>query len=347
QDEAEQLISLNNNRGMFINLDNPEYDTYEKSIAAIAQYVAAVLTPEPDVTPPALGQITPADGATVSSLASISIPVSDSEEGISEEQSTLTLIGNSRGPITGTVSFAEGSLVFTPADVLKADEYTVTATVYDFAGNFSQLISHFTIRSHSSGGSGSSTPPVAKVTFTDLVNHWSKNDVEIMAAVKLAFGYPDGTFRPDNDITRAEFAAMLYRVFQKAELKQTTDTTINFWDVSSDNWYYDAVMAMAPEGIIKGYGDGRFGPSQLITREEAAAMIARLLGQLKIKAESSQLNFSDSSQVSEWAKEAVGNLLSLDIVRAMPDGSFRPAESSTRAEAVVMLLRMMQKADLI
>lgn len=146
QDEAEQLISLNNNRGMFINLDNPEYDTYEKSIAAIAQYVAAVLTPEPDVTPPALGQITPADGATVSSLASISIPVSDSEEGISEEQSTLTLIGNSRGPITGTVSFAEGSLVFTPADVLEADEYTVTATVYDFAGNFSQLISHFTIR---------------------------------------------------------------------------------------------------------------------------------------------------------------------------------------------------------
>lgn len=355
KDQADQLIAQNNNKGIFLNLNDPNYDTYEKCIGAIAQYINMVLTPELDATPPTIGQITPADGATVNSINSISVPVSDSDAGVNAEGSNITVVGSASGNIAGAVAWADGALTFTPTRPLGPDTYTVTVTVVDNADNRTELVTHFTIRStgDSSGDSGSSgpvIPPVPvkpKISFTDIINHWAQVDVEELATDKFVYGYPDGTFKPDNSVTRAEFAALLFKIFETAKLKQITNTAVYFSDVSSSDWYYDAVSLLASEGIIKGYGDGTFGPDKLITREEAAAMITQMAAKLNVQVPDNQLNFQDNDQISQWAKEAVRTMLSLEIIKGMPDGTFQPANNSTRAEAAVMVLRLMQKAKLI
>lgn len=366
KDQAEQLIAQNNNKGMFINLDDPNCDTYEKSVAAIAQYINMVLTPEPDTTPPTIGVVTPSDGANVHSVNSISVALSDTGDGVNAAGSNISVVGGNSGTIAGSVVWADGKLTFTPTNPLPTDAYTVTVTVADNGGNRAELVIHFTVSpqptndnpgdygdSGDSGDSGSSAPAnppepaKPKVLFTDMVNHWAQADVDKLATDKFVYGFPDGTFKPDNSVTRAEFAATLFKVFEAAKLKQTTNNAVYFSDVSSDDWYYKAVNGLAPEGIIMGYGDGTFGPDKLITREEAACMLTRMVTKVGIQVPDNQLNFKDNDQISQWAKDSVRFMASLEIIKGMPDGTFQPAKNATRSEAAVMILRLMQKAKLI
>lgn len=111
------------------------------------------------------------------------------------------------------------------------------------------------------------------ISFADLEEHWVRTAAERMAAKYVVRGYPDGTFRPGELVTRAEFVAMLVR----AVGLRAPATAPRFPDVSDQDWFYSDVAAAAAAGIVEGRSDGLFHPGEAVTRQEAAVMIARAL----------------------------------------------------------------------
>ena len=137
-------------------------------------------------------------------------------------------------------------------------------------------------------------------------------------------------------MTRAEFAAML----TKAAGKESGAYTKEFLDVTKDQWFYDSVMAAAEAGFVSGMDETHFAPDELITREQLAVMIYRAAGE-KLTAEK-EIEASDFSEVSEYAKEAVDALLKSGLIAGYEDGSFRPKNYATRAEAAVLISKIME-----
>lgn len=140
-------------------------------------------------------------------------------------------------------------------------------------------------------------------------------------------GYEDGTFRPDFSITRAEVAAIFGRALTKYDEGQTYDN--KFPDVNADAWYANYVNYMAGIGAITGYEDGSFRPEQNISRQEFTAMISRLGTVL----DAGDMNFSDVANDS-WAIDFIYTAYKNGWVSGYEDGTFRPANNITRAEAV-------------
>jgi S-layer homology domain. len=184
-------------------------------------------------------------------------------------------------------------------------------------------------------------------TFTDIATHWARNDLEIMAARQIATGYPDGTFRPEKQITRVEFAVLLTRVtgatYDPAKVPA-------FADVPANAWYAKDLAAAYAAGLVKGYSTTAFGPEDPVTREQVAAMLVRALegaGALKPLSDEQLIAilgpFSDGTAISPWAQKATAQAVAQNIVRGYPDKTFRPQGSATRAEAIVMLKRMMDQ----
>lgn len=152
-------------------------------------------------------------------------------------------------------------------------------------------------------------------------------------------GYPDGTVRPDGRITRAEVATILYRLM-KDQVKARFDSkpTVKFSDVSSGDWYYDAVQMCAKAGIVSGYPDGSFKPNQAVTRAEFFKMVAMLY--------SDTLNtpitggiFNDIN--GHWAEKYINLLQKLGIVKGYPNGSVKPNANLTRGEAASIMNRVL------
>lgn len=182
-------------------------------------------------------------------------------------------------------------------------------------------------------------------TFTDLAGHWAKADVELMAEKGIVAGMTETTFGPDLNVTRAQFAALLQRSLNLAEDK---GAAARFTDVKGSDWFAGSVGAAATAELVKGYEDGTFRPGQLINRQEMAAMIARALAysgkaatlnETEINAQ--LVRFSDAAQIGDWAKEAVAVAVKQGIVYGRTAELFDPASNATRAEAAVMLKRML------
>lgn len=170
-------------------------------------------------------------------------------------------------------------------------------------------------------------------SFSDTGNHWANSSIEQMAASKRINGYPDGTFKPDRQVSRAEFVNMANQTFG---LSGTAANT-NFNDVKSADWFYPQVSAAQSVGYIQGYPDGTFKPNQSISREEAAAVLARLL---KLDTSTpSTLTVKDAEVIDSWAKGSVSALLSKQIFNGYEDGSFKPFAPISRAEAATAFQR--------
>lgn len=170
-------------------------------------------------------------------------------------------------------------------------------------------------------------------SFSDVSNHWANSSIEQMAASKRINGYPDGTFKPDRQVSRAEFVNMANQTFG---LSGTAANT-NFNDVKSADWFYPQVSAAQSAGYIQGYPDGTFKPNQSISREEAAAVLARLL---KLDTSTpSTLTVKDAEVIDSWAKASVSALLTKQIFNGYEDGSFKPYAPITRAEAATAFQR--------
>ncbi|RJR32755.1 MAG: DUF4430 domain-containing protein [Deltaproteobacteria bacterium] len=190
-------------------------------------------------------------------------------------------------------------------------------------------------------------PEAIRPAFKDLPEgHWAFEVIEFMAGHGFLSGYPDGTCRPDRPVTRAEFISLLVRVLNLPDAQGT----VNFADVPPGAWYYQAVAAASSRSLVKGYPDGRFAPDEQITREQAAALLAR---SLPVKGASPALNeeqiagllkqFKDDGLISGWAREAVAIAVDKGLLKGYPDQTMRPQGLATRAEVAATLKRLYEK----
>ena len=160
----------------------------------------------------------------------------------------------------------------------------------------------------------------------------------------------NGNYNPDNDMTRAEFAATIVRALG---LAPTTGAS-SFSDVNISAWYCGYVETASAYEIINGYGDGTFGPNDLITREQAMTMMSRAMGITGLDAEltdaaADQLlsAFSDRASVSVYAEGSIAACIKNEVVFGKTDDTIAPQDSITRAEVAVMVSRLLQKSELI
>ena len=164
----------------------------------------------------------------------------------------------------------------------------------------------------------------------DIQGHWAQNTINKWVDKGDISGYPDGTFRPNNMITRAEFVVLVNNA-----MGYTKSGYAYFSDVPSHYWGKNAIQTGVAAGYISGDGNGIFRPNDPVTRQEAAAMISRILD-LK-QNESRAYRYTDSYAISNWAKGVVGAVSEAGIMAGYPDGSFGPNRVLTRAEAVLAL----------
>jgi hypothetical protein len=174
-------------------------------------------------------------------------------------------------------------------------------------------------------------------TFNDIAGHWAKEGIERAVNMGFVSGYGDGTFRPDLKITRAEFVVMTARAF---DFEAKGGMSLNFSDVDKiPVWARSYVAEAEQAGLIKGYADGSFRPNQWISRSEMAVLIMRLYdGELNTSAKAA---FADKEQIKPWALPSVAAAADLGIIKGKNGNRFAPADPATRAEATIMLLRLL------
>ena len=174
---------------------------------------------------------------------------------------------------------------------------------------------------------------VSAAEFSDTNGHWAESEIDEWAGRGVLSGYSDGTFLPDNNITRAEMA----KVIVSAMGGGTVPTENYFSDVQQDEWYYAPVSTAAAAGYVSGDTDGRFRPNDYITRQEASAIFARAYN---VASGAGVGQFADAASISDWAVENVSGLVEAGVIKGYEDGTFRPLDNITRAEVVVMLDRL-------
>jgi len=174
-------------------------------------------------------------------------------------------------------------------------------------------------------------------TTKDYEGHWAQATIQKWIDEGRASGYPDGSYKPDNNVTRAEFVKMVNGIIDFEGKGKASYT-----DVPAAEWYYDYIGIAQEIGYISGYPGGQFGPNDYITREQAASILARI--QYLDSSAAGVDKFSDKSSISSWAAEAVGAASEAGFISGYNDGSFRPSKNLTRAEAVTMLENVMNNA---
>lgn len=170
----------------------------------------------------------------------------------------------------------------------------------------------------------------AQAVFSDIQGHWAEELILMMYQEGMISGYPDGSFRPDNNVSRAEFAAI---AAQKASGEKEA---LPFYDVSEEDWYYEPVSRLYGQRIVRGDG-GYFYPEENIKREDAAVILYNLIGGAAETAYSA-VDFPDSADISDYAREAVSALCGAGILHGDENGYFNPRGVTTRAEAVTMMM---------
>ncbi|MTI53783.1 S-layer homology domain-containing protein [Geosporobacter ferrireducens] len=173
-------------------------------------------------------------------------------------------------------------------------------------------------------GSLAEKAPGETIQFSDISNHWAKEFIVTLTQKEIIGGYPDGTFKPNNNIKVSEFTILVLK---------TAGIPIN---QSTGAWYQGAIDTAIEYGII---AKGEFNDYERnINRGEMARMIVRGLGE---QASTGETNFADNGQIPSDVKEFVKKAVELGIIGGYPDNSFKSAGNATRAEATVVLTKMM------
>ncbi|MCR2807540.1 S-layer homology domain-containing protein [Paenibacillus soyae] len=177
-------------------------------------------------------------------------------------------------------------------------------------------------------------PSEPSADFPDIQGHWAEEDIREFVKSGVMNGYPDGTFAPEKKMTRAEFAAILVKAFKLQEKSGT-----GFADIEN-HWAKAFIDTAAGNGLITGYSAHSFGPDDLITREQMAVMIVRAAS---LPSSSGEASFTDQADISGWAEAAVATAAAGGLIAGYENGSFKPQAHASRAEAVTILLRAMNK----
>ncbi|WP_010270216.1 cadherin-like beta sandwich domain-containing protein [Paenibacillus senegalensis] len=183
--------------------------------------------------------------------------------------------------------------------------------------------------------------PTSPRLFSDTTGHWAFESINFLTSHGVIQGYEDGTFRPNQTITRAEFITLLVAMLGL----EKSPAYSSFNDVDLQHWYYEAVITGADNRLIEGYDTGEFRPNANISREEVAVILERMLRQqigvnTSLSASEEQIAlspFADVDQISWWARNAVAINVDLGIMNGMTAAELAPRAQATRAQIVVLL----------
>ncbi|WP_261303308.1 S-layer homology domain-containing protein [Paenibacillus andongensis] len=174
------------------------------------------------------------------------------------------------------------------------------------------------------------------LSFSDIKGHWTERAIDIFVMLHVIEGYNDGTFRPDNAITRAEFAVILERVF---DIRGGNSISAAMNDISH-HWAKDAIEKLVEAGIIVGYEDGSFKPDNTITREEMVVMLSRILNLENVAKDTTKGNFVDLK--SSYAANEIIAEAQAGIIHGKTDGKFDAKSNATRAEVLQLILNALE-----
>ncbi|MFA9422996.1 MAG: leucine-rich repeat protein [Sedimentibacter sp.] len=173
----------------------------------------------------------------------------------------------------------------------------------------------------------------------DYTGHWAEETIQSWLDNDNITGYPDGSFKPEGKVTRAEFITMVNNLFDYSETSE-----MDFTDVNSNDWYYQDVQKSFKAGYMAGVSETMFAPNDNLTREQAAVIVSRIM---KLEGDDAAADiFTDKSKVSSWALGLVGAAAKAEFIKGYDDNSFEPQNSITRAEAVAILDRVRSQANL-
>ena len=259
--------------------------------------------------------------------------------------------------VTGGDVAPEG-LAFLPAGqspngrdlLLAACEVSGTVAVYELSANGTDEPGGGSGGGSSGGGSSSSgntggetdigdeETPLGGAPFTDVPEDaWYKEAVDYVYANGLMSGTSATTFAPSTQLSRAMMVQILYNL----EDRPAAAESAAFTDVAADAWYADAVNWAAGEGIVSGYGNGKFGPDDLITREQMANMLyyyAQWAGLEPSAGADALQGFQDAGQVSSWASDAVSWAVSSGLISGTGNQTLAPTATATRAEVAQIMM---------
>ncbi len=216
-----------------------------------------------------------------------------------------------------------------------SEEFIKPTLITDDSGNQALQIntskfSTFTVMQVSGTTTNTGTTPVT-----------GTNPANTGGIVKPAYieGYPDGTFRPNNSLTRAELASLLYRL---QATSSNTGTAKSFKDVSSSFWANQAIQAMQTNGLMSGLPNGTFAPSKSITRAEMAIILSRWQGL------SGQGGTTFATDINgHWAERDIKLVLTAGLMQGVSPSSFQPNAPLTRAQAVTILNKILEKTAVL
>ncbi len=166
------------------------------------------------------------------------------------------------------------------------------------------------------------------VTLNDVTGHWAEDSINKLVALGAVSGYPDGSFKPNANITRAEFVTVLVKAFKlESKSGKVFPDTVN-------SWAKDYIATATAYGIASGYNDQNFGADDLITREQMVVMVIKAA---QLAPASAGIVFADSNSISAWARESIATALNKGIIKGFPDNTIRPGNNASRAEAITVI----------
>ena len=244
--------------------------------------------------------------------------------------------------VSGSIPISkEEEQKITTALIIEEDgsSYHVPTTVYQENGKYYARVKSLS--------NGDFALVYNEANYSDVTGKWYEDLVNEMSSRKITDGVESEKFEGDKAITRGEFAGFLVNALG---LPQRTQIQNRFEDVDATEWYTNHIATAYKYGIVKGVNASEtlYGPNNTITRQEAMAMIARAsqVAEFEGTSQGNVGGFTDATKVSDWALEAVGfNVVNQLIIG--DNNKLRPRDSISRAESLAMMLRLLQKAELV
>ncbi|BBI35602.1 S-layer homology domain-containing protein [Cohnella abietis] len=184
-------------------------------------------------------------------------------------------------------------------------------------------------------------------SLTDIKGHWAEGSINKVVQEGLFKGSAEGVFEPKGSMTRAMFITVLNRLAEKLDGPDVKVKNQTFTDVPANAWYANAISWAVSAGLTDGYGNGTFGPNDLLNREQITVLMMRFLTsymKYDLSEYQSSSLFADSVQISSWAKEAVYQAVALGIIQGETGNLFNPKGTASRAVVAVITERFLEKS---
>ncbi|MTJ14906.1 S-layer homology domain-containing protein [Anabaena sp. UHCC 0187] len=187
-------------------------------------------------------------------------------------------------------------------------------------------------------------PAFAQTSFTDVQsNYWASQFIQELSKRNIIAGFPDGSFRPEEAVTRAQFAAMLNKAFSKSAQRQS----IRFNDVATNYWAYNAIQQSYVTGFLSGYPGNRFEPNQAIPRQQVLVSLANGLNYSPSANISTTLQyFNDAANIADYARSPIAAAVEKRLVVNYPNVKFlNPTTNATRAQVAAFIYQALVSSN--